>query len=221
MVVKHISLDHLGGFYFYRIHNAKLNKLGDGFSQLKDYLEDVFKNCPHDYFNSGPRSSALRFKLPLETKRVKGHEVCSLARCGLKINNDRYYNNHSKVQVFMLENDNKTIAVEVPIWLMSNELKNYKNIFKTKEVLSGHVDILRVEDYKIWVWDYKPNADREDYAITQVNFYALMLSKRTGIKLSNFRCGYFDDKNAFVFKPVENIKIEDNSDILSFLQKGL
>jgi hypothetical protein len=28
-----------------------------------------------------------------------------------------------------------------------------------------------------------------------------MLSKRTGIPLNNFRCGYFDDKNAYVFEP--------------------
>ena len=53
----------------------------------------------------------------------------------------------------------------------------------------------------MWVWDYKPNAQKEKYAKCQTLFYAIMLSKRTGIPLERFRCGYFDEKTAFVFKP--------------------
>ena len=101
----------------------------------------------------------------------------------------------------MLENDNKTIAVEVPIWLECNELNDFCKIFKTKEALTGHIDVLRIEDNKIWIWDYKPNSFEEKYATTQLFFYALMLSKRTGIGLDEFRCGYFDENYAFVFKP--------------------
>ena len=68
---------------------------------------------------------------------------------------------------------------------------------------AGHIDVLRVEDGAIWVWDYKPNASLEKYAATQVFFYALMLSKRTGIPLEKFRCGYFDSYNCYMFKPEE------------------
>ncbi|MBU4503046.1 MAG: PD-(D/E)XK nuclease family protein [Nanoarchaeota archaeon] len=71
--------------------------------------------------------------------------------------------------------------------------------------MTGHIDILRIEDEKIWVWDYKPNAHKEKYASTQTYFYALMLSKRTGIPLDDFRCGYFDQNHAFAFKPEEKI----------------
>jgi len=105
----------------------------------------------------------------------------------------------------MLEHDNKTISVEIPIWLHNYELDNYKEIFKSTEPLTGHIDLLRIEDNKIWVWDYKPNAHKEDFATTQIYFYALMLSKRTNIPLDNFRCGYFDSNYAFTFKPEENI----------------
>ena len=49
--------------------------------------------------------------------------------------------------------------------------------------------------------NFKPNAIREKYAATQVYFYALMLSKRTNKDLEDFRCGYFDNDYAFVFKP--------------------
>ena len=45
------------------------------------------------------------------------------------------------------------------------------------------------------------NAINEKYASTQVLFYALMLSKRTGIPLEYFRCGYFDNLNCYLFKP--------------------
>ena len=207
-IIKHASLAHLGGYYHYRLHNLKASNLCMDYPELVAYLDKMFKECPHDYFESGPRSSSLKFKIDnLDIKRLKNHEVCELTSLGLKENSDRYLTSHSKVQVFMLENDNKTIAVEVPLWLKPDELKEFNSIFNSVEPLTGHIDVLRVEDGSIWVWDYKPNAAKEKYAATQVYFYILMLSKRTGIPLANFRGGYFDDKDVFIFKPVENIKI--------------
>ena len=103
----------------------------------------------------------------------------------------------------MLENDNNTIAMEIPIWLFPNEVGDYKTVFKSNDVLSGHIDVLRIEDDKICIWDYKPNAQKERYASTQIFFYALMLSRRTGLSLDKFRCGYFDSNYAFLFKPEE------------------
>jgi hypothetical protein len=104
--------------------------------------------------------------------------------------------------MFMLQNDYKTISIEVPIWLLNNELLHYDDFFNSKDPLTGHIDALRIEDGQVWIWDYKPNAHREKYASTQTNFYAIMLSQRTGIPISRFRCGYFDSDNAFVFKPL-------------------
>ena len=91
--------------------------------------------------------------------------------------------------------------METPIWLLPEELEEYEDIFKEEHPLTGHIDILRIENNKIWVWDFKPNAHREKYADTQTFFYALMLSKRSGIPLTEFMCGYFDDKNTYVFNP--------------------
>src|SRR3989344_4324282 len=142
MVIKQISLEHKGGFYFYRVHQGKVNKLVNGFSSLQNYLEEMFTNCPHFYFQYGPRSSSLKFRLNLDVKHVTGHEVSSLAKYGLE---EEQGSAHMKVQKFMLEKDNK-----------------------------------------IWIWDYKPNAQKEIYAGTQVFFYALMLSQRTGIPLDSF-----------------------------------
>jgi len=103
------------------------------------------------------------------------------------------------VQVFMLENDGSTIAMEVPLWITPEEMD--EGLIKIDEPLTGHIDVLRIEGGRIWIWDYKPNASLEKFASTQVFMYAYMLSKRTGIPLDSFRCGYFDSANAYIFKP--------------------
>src|SRR3989344_5851881 len=181
MVIKQLFLKHEGWLYTYRINDKKLeiHCKNNGFNLLNWYLQGIFEKCPNEYFNSGPRSSTLKFKITDDLIEVQGHEVSILARYGLEANNFRFNDNHSKVQVFMLENDKNTIAMEVPIWLYPNELGCYETVFKSKEVLTGHIDLLRVDDDKVWIWDYKPNAEKEKYASTQIFFYALMLSKRT------------------------------------------
>ena len=203
MVIKNCSFDHKGGFYHYRVHQLKLDSLcNNHLEPLKEFIESMFSSCPDKYFFSGPRSSSLKFKLSnLDLKNIPKHELCLLTHHGLEKNSERYKTNHSKVQVFMLEHDNNSIACEVPLWLLPQEIKTYQELFNTQEPLTGHIDILRVEDDKIWILDYKPNAQKENYAATQVYFYALMLSKRTKLPLENFRCGYFDHLNCYLFDP--------------------
>jgi hypothetical protein len=195
-----------GGNYHFRIHKQKVDSLCESkFKNLIDYLVSVRTDCPKEYFLEGPRSSSLKFKVPAEIKEIT-HEVSSLARMGL--DSDYYDNAHMNVQMFMLSFDNKTLAIEVPLWLTKNELACFKDIFKSDLALSGHIDLIRLENDKIWIWDYKPNARKEKYASTQTYFYALMLSKRTSLDMSNFMCGYFDDMNVYIFDP-STIKIEE------------
>lgn len=206
-------LNHKGGFYCYRVHEPKINLLcnGNGFTPLKSFLQQVFHARPDEYFNTGPRGSMLRFRLPCDPLEVNGHEVSTLARLGLEFNKERFSDNHSKVQVYMLEHDHHTIAMEVPLWLEKEELESYKKIMDSTKPLTGHIDVLRIEDDKIWIWDYKPNALQEKYAATQVYFYALMLSRRTNLSLDHFRCGYFDDKRAFVFQPTQQLIMKNTA----------
>ncbi len=194
------SLKH-GGYYHFRAHKLKLEGLaGNGFSALKEYIYNVLESCPEHHFLSGPRGSVLRFGVGAPVRKLR-HEVELLARMGL---DSGYYDNaHLNVQMFMLAYDNKTVAIEVTIWLESSELDGFEDLFKSSLSLSGHIDVLRVEDGRVWVWDYKPNAHREKFAATQVFFYALMLSKRTGVPLEKFMCGYFDENSCFVFDPSE------------------
>ena len=215
-MIKQLHLDHSGGLYIYRTHNEKLRGLcGNGFSSLMNYLDLIFTNCPNEYFKEGPRSSMLKMNLNnLDIRQVAGHEMSTLTRYALEINKERFTSNHQKVQVFMLENDNKTIAMEIPVWLLKNEFDSFKRFFNSEKPLTGHIDILRIEDNKVWIWDYKPRASEEEFASTQVFFYALMLSKRTNIPIEDIRCGYFDEKHAFLFKP--DLKLINIRTILDF-----
>ena len=181
---------------------AKLENLSNnGLSELKGYLYNMLEDCPNSYFDGDLRGSQLKFKMNFNVENLTEHEVNILTKYGLIVNNSRFKNNHSKVQVFMLEHDNKTVAMEIPIWVKKDEVNSYGNLFGLNNFLTGHIDILRIEDGKIWVWDYKPNAQRENYATTQVYFYALMLAKRANIDLKHFMCGYFDSNFTYTFDP--------------------
>jgi len=201
-MITHKSFKH-GWFYHYRIHEPKTETLcSNGFSPLNHYLHQVLTNCPDEYFEKGPRGSGIKKSLDIDMKKIKGHEVSELARLGLE--SEKFNTAHTNVQMFMLQHDDKTISIEVPIWMLEDELPDFNKLLESRDALSGHIDALRIEDGNIWIWDYKPNAIKERFAATQVQFYSLMLSKRTGIPIDKFRCGYFDDELAFVFKPVPN-----------------
>jgi hypothetical protein len=208
-MIKNFPMKH-GWYYYYRIHSIKCQEINGSLKPLKEFLESVGNNCPDDYFTKGPRSSSLTFKIKdLKIHSLQGHEISTLARHALESANSR--NAHTAVEIFLLKNDDKTVAVEVPLWLEHNEIESFHEMFKSKDPLTGHIDILRIEDGKIWIWDYKPNAAKEIYASTQTFFYAYMLSKRTNIPIENFRCGYFDSNYAFVFNPSQASIVRDNT----------
>ncbi len=198
-MIRQVSFKH-GWYYYYRVHLDKLDRLSGEDTGLRSYLLDVFDNCPHEYFATAPRGSALRFSHSIALTSVPHHEMMRLARLSDSYAG-RYKAAHSRVEMFLLENDEKTLAVEVPLWLSADEAGFYDELFHTPDPLTGHIDILRKEGDYLYIWDYKPKARREKYAALQVLFYALMLSRRSGIALSRFRCGYFDEENTYVFRP--------------------
>lgn len=204
-MIKSCCLNH-GQNYTYRYHRGKLaNLASNGFSNLQQYLFEVGESCPENIFLSGPRSSSLHFDLNVSLEEIKGHKMSKIAEHALK----NYLGTpHDKVQLCALENEPSVVAMEVPLWikptdLMGVDLPNelLSKMFLDGEILTGHIDLLAIENGNIWIWDFKPNAHKEKYAKMQVMLYALMLSKRTRINLDKFRCGYFDEKRAYLFKP--------------------
>tara|TARA_Y100000310_G_C20643394_1_gene795230 strand:+ start:1361 stop:1861 length:501 start_codon:yes stop_codon:yes gene_type:complete len=140
----------------------------------------------------------LKFRVGVDPVHVKGHEMSEFAKLGLEEYSQNIRSNHEKVQQFLLLHDPKTVALEVPLWVEQKETLPFID-----GNLTGHIDIIRVENENLWIWDYKPNAKKEKYATTQTYYYALMLAKRCQIPLDKIRCGYFDVDDAFLFKPVD------------------
>jgi len=178
------------------------NTCNNGFSQLKSYLHRVFETCPDEKFITGPRSSALKFPVSIQLTEDNENILCQQTVTALETM-DRFKTAHSKVEVYMLENDHDTISVETPIWLDPCEHPRFSNIFNEDGALSGHIDVLKILNNKIQILDYKPKAVKEKYATTQTYFYALMLSIRSGIPLDKFHCGYFDENNCYFFDPID------------------
>ena len=198
-MIRHTSFAH-GWFYHYRHHVNKADSLCAGcFHGLNSFMDTVHTQCPDEIFATGPRSSKMRFRVDVPLLHVQGHEVSTYAAAAHEMISAG--SAHTRVQKAMLEHDDKSVAVELPIWLYSDELENYSSIFHSELPLTGHIDVVRIEDGMIWVWDYKPKASKEKYAATQVLLYAYMLSMRTGIPLDSFRCGYFDEKDTYIFVP--------------------
>ncbi|MEE9151613.1 MAG: PD-(D/E)XK nuclease family protein, partial [Thermoplasmata archaeon] len=152
----------------------------------------------------GPRCSTLRIDIkPIRvTKYNNAPKLAEFVLHLAKTGKDR----HEKVQDFMLVNDSATIAMELPVFLESNELtKKEQKAYgiELSDTLTGHIDLLQVRFNQIHVLDYKSNAKKRDLkAAEQVFLYTLALSKRTKTPLKNFTCAYFDDRNYYQFKPM-------------------
>lgn len=191
-VIKEKLFRHRGLTYNYKYHKAKLDFCNS--KNLIKFLKNLDKNFPHKFFEEDQRCSQLKFNVNLQLK-AKYNYACKLSKLSLKAaktNKER----HNVLENFILVNDKATIATEVPVWFWDKR----KNIG-----ICGHIDILQFRKNKIHILDYKPNADKENKSkvISQLYLYALALSFRTKMKLENFRCAWFDDKNYFEFNPVK------------------
>ena len=85
----------------------------------------------------------------------------------------------------MLINDSVTAAVEIPVFLTSDDIAYYRGRgFKLdfdSQIITGHIDFLQLRSGFLHILDYKPEARKEKHAVTQLTIYALALSRRTGL----------------------------------------
>jgi hypothetical protein len=197
------SFEHRPAFYRYRVALARLERLP---APMAEFLHALFTNCPNHLFRetvfraSSVSRRRLGIKMPLT--RQTDHDIITLvARShGFSYVSSR----HESLQKYFLEHDRSTIACEVPVWMESWELADYASVLKTRDPVTGHIDVLRrEEDGLLGVWDYKPRAAAERDAHIQVFLYTLMLSLRTGLPLTSFLCGYFDEEDAYLFDPAQ------------------
>jgi hypothetical protein len=222
-VVAEITLAHRQ-LYRYRFHRAKMALALQEFKHqrlapLKSYLESVFTETPHQYFQEGFRMSEVKTKfnkaqMIVRAKQNYANRLAEFVLQAVKDNKQR----HEALQKFMLANDSVTVATEVPVYIrgediahMENELNfeigdlsNYENK-AGRVLLTGHIDIVQVRNGQVHILDFKPNAAKEK-PIEQLTWYALALSRLTGLRLFEFKCAWFDDKDYFEFYPLHVVK---------------
>ena len=231
--------------YRFRHHRAKTIMIikedwkHSRFWPLKDFLDLVPVECPHQYFQESMRASEapLTFSKTEMIVRGKNNFANKMAKFVLESVNvakDR----HDALQRFMLANDTVTVATEVPVYIRREDLAHMqtqlgfelykKPIYKCRDaplgrgvstgekskpelepfsiddlprLITGHIDFVQVRNGQIHILDYKPNAAKER-PIEQLTIYALALSRLTGLKVFNFKCAWFDEKDYFEFYPL-------------------
>lgn len=188
------TFEHNGLSYNFKCHKPKLEMLCNRPS-LMEYIEGFERGCPKFFDAIENRCSQLRIDVKIKKHGGYYNNACKLASLALKSaknNKER----HALVENFMLINDSSTIACEVPVWLWEKNLDIG---------ISGHIDLLQIRQGKIYVIDFKPEAERENEnkVASQLYLYASALSFRTRIPLENLRCAWFDDKVYYEFNPIE------------------
>jgi PD-(D/E)XK nuclease superfamily len=199
--------------YTYRVHQGKLalilaEKQHAAFSPVADYLNDMATSCPHALFQEEHRASqaANAFDLAgveIVEKQNLAPRIAHLALQAVTHNKRR----HDELQRFMLTTDSVTVAVEVPIYLTPADITHMQQQLgfhipiDTSATITGHIDVLQIRNGRVHILDYKPGAIHER-PIAQLMVYALALSRRTGLRLYDFVCAWFDDRHYFEFHPL-------------------
>lgn len=73
------------------------------------------------------------------------------------------------------------------------------------KLLTGHIDFVQIRNGCVHLLDYKPNAAKEQ-PIEQLTWYAMAMSRLTGLRLFEFKCAWFDEKDYFEFYPLHAVK---------------
>lgn len=216
--------------YRFRYHRPKTILMLEEFRNrnlfpIKEYLDNISSETPHQYFQDGERMSEIRSKFDkadmiVRSKFNYANRLTAFVLQSIPENKQR----HEEIQRFMIANDSCTVATEVPVYIrkedvehMENELKfkisdegmielkGDKNLRKLPRLLTGHIDFVQIRNGQVHLLDYKPNASKEK-PIEQLTWYALAMSRLTGLRLFNFVCAWFDEKDYYQFYPLHVVK---------------
>ncbi len=200
--------------YEYALHRGKLDVLLAPKSEhahlapIRGYLESMLLECPHALFRNTDRASTNKAKLDLSQTMIsaKQNQATRLASLVLPTVNDNY-KRHETLQNFFLLNDSVTVAVEVPIFFLPDDLRHmqerlgFKIPLTMSEAITGHIDFLQIRNGAVHILDYKPDAPTNK-PIQQLTIYALALSRLTGLRLYDFKCAWFNQDGYFEFFPL-------------------
>lgn len=127
-----------------------------------------------------------------------------------------------ELQRYMLINDAVTIGVNTPLTLAKDDLEFFRRAhgFRVPTTLdswtrfdafSGFVDFLQVRNARVHLLKFaQPNAKRTSESdasyIQELSLLAMALSRRTGIRLFEMSCAWFDGRGYFEFHPLAAIQ---------------
>lgn len=199
--------------YHYRIHQGKLAYLlntpeHQAFRPIETYLTEMAASCPHPLFLQEHRASASTGVFDLTGVAITEKQNLAPRIAGLILQTVTHnIRRHDTLQRFMLATDSVTVAIEVPVYLTPEDITHMQQELgfaiplSPEATLTGHIDLIQIRNGRIHILDYKPNAVR-DKPITQLMIYALALSRRTGLRLYDFVCAWFDERHYFEFYPL-------------------
>lgn len=222
----------------YRFHQAKCKLIMEEdfkhyrFGPLKEFLEMVPVECPHQFFSTGLRASEapLTFSKTQMIVRAKQNHANELAQFVLQSVKERR-RRHEALQKFMLYNDSVTVATEVPVYLTRDdllhmqtqlgfELYNRQNTSEESDVSlrstlpPSEVSVGALPKLITGHIDVLQVRNGQihilDYKpkaeknrpIEQLTLYAMALSRLTGLRMFDFKCAWFDENDYFEFYPL-------------------
>lgn len=227
--VEVVSMAHRQ-LYRFRYHRPKTALMLTEFKnrnlrRLQEYLNAVSSETPHQYFAEGERMSEVRSKFSTADMIVKSKNNYAnrLAKFVLQTVSENKAR-HEALERFFIANDSCTVATEVPVYIRKEDIEHLENVLNFKvsndgliqfkgrkqeeklpRLLTGHIDIVQIRNGQIHIMDYKPNAAKE-CPIEQLTWYALALSRLTGLRLFEFTCAWFDEKDYYQFFPLHVVK---------------
>ncbi|MFX1455744.1 MAG: hypothetical protein ACFFDB_10255 [Promethearchaeota archaeon] len=153
-----------------RISQFKIKGIKSAF--IKSFSKKLIRTGKIESHNSNS-------KLPRHTQKVM--EI-------FKLNKISGIPGHEPILKNILIKDKSSIAIEVPVW---NEAEN--------KVITGHIDLIQVENDVVKVIDYKPEGNFL-YSLPQVAMYGLLL--KTKLNIENLKCISFNKDETWEYDPL-------------------
>ncbi len=193
-------------------HKQKISQLFGNrqeFIRMRSYFKNIHLGLiPNELFNSinSPRVSQFKIRgikhtyiTSFSKKLIRQGSVSYLdANSKLPLYVQKVYDNfrkngikkipgHEPVLKNILIKDKNSVAIEVPIWKEFGE-----------EFITGHIDLIQIENDIIKVVDYKPEGNFL-ISMPQVASYGLLI--KSILNLSKIKCVSFNKKEAWEFDP--------------------
>lgn len=193
-------------------HKEKLAKSSpnrEEFRTLGSYFKKVYQGTiPNELFNQRGLPRVSQFKI----RGLKPAFIASFSKSLIREGKIKLYDSNSRLPKFVndvfeafknseirkkpghdpvlkniLIRDENSVAIEIPIW------KKIKN-----DYITGHIDLIQIEDSIIKIIDYKPEGNFM-LSLPQVATYGLFIESL--FNLNKVKCISFNRKEAWEYDP--------------------